>query len=141
MQGRSLVFSNGGHYCECRRAVPFRRVWGYPPPEKFQIWRLQNAIFSTCHEICLQSTSNKCEKASVFSAYILLYFRGPVNLKHTIYPSTIAYTKHFKWFEIVHIQVNFKRGFCFLLLTICRHRGTTNFSAIEASYSCTKFRV
>ena len=45
-----------------------------PPPrqKKIQIWRLQNAIFSTCHEICLQkSTSNKCEKASVFSANIL----------------------------------------------------------------------
>ena len=82
MQDRSLVFSNGGHdHRECRRAAPFRRVWGYPPPEKFQIWRLQNAIFSTCHEICLQkSTSNKCEKASVFSAYILQVFTSEVLL-------------------------------------------------------------
>ena len=24
-----------------------------PPPENFQIWRLRNVIFSTCHERCL----------------------------------------------------------------------------------------
>ena len=28
-------------------------VWGYPPPENCEIWRLRNAIFGTCHEICL----------------------------------------------------------------------------------------
>ena len=29
-------------------------VWGYRPPENFQIWRLRNVIFSICHEICLR---------------------------------------------------------------------------------------
>ena len=29
-------------------------VGGLPPLENFQIWRLRNAIFSTCHEICLR---------------------------------------------------------------------------------------
>ena len=34
-------FSNRGHiYREYRRIEPFRGVWGYPPPGKFQIWRL-----------------------------------------------------------------------------------------------------
>ena len=31
-----------------------RGVWGYPPSRKFSIWRLRNAIFSACHEICLR---------------------------------------------------------------------------------------
>ena len=47
-------FCNGGYYRECGRHEPCRGVWGYPPPENFQIRRLQNAIFSTCHEICLR---------------------------------------------------------------------------------------
>ena len=42
-------FVTGGHYRECRRHEPCRGgVWGYPPPENCQIWRLRNAIFSTC---------------------------------------------------------------------------------------------
>ena len=37
-----------------------RGVWGYPPPEDFQIWRLRNAIFSTCvmRYVSEKSTSN-----------------------------------------------------------------------------------
>ena len=53
-QGCSEVFCNVGYYRECRRHEPFRGVWGYPPPENFQVRRLQNAICSTCHEICLR---------------------------------------------------------------------------------------
>ena len=42
-------FVTGGHYRECRRHEPCRGgVWGYPPPENCQIWRLRNALFSTC---------------------------------------------------------------------------------------------
>ena len=26
----------------------------YPPSKHFQLWRLRNAIFSTCHEMCLR---------------------------------------------------------------------------------------
>ena len=55
--GPSSVFCNGGgggHYCEFRRHEPCRGVWGYPPSENFQIWRLRNVIISTCHEIWLQ---------------------------------------------------------------------------------------
>ena len=38
-----------------------------------------------------KSTSNKREKAGVFSAYnASVYFRGPGNLKHTVYPTTIT---------------------------------------------------
>ena len=33
---------------------PCRGMWGYLPRENFQIWRLRNSIFSTCHEICLR---------------------------------------------------------------------------------------
>ena len=99
MQGRSLFFSNGGHYRECQRTVPFGRVWGYAPPEKFQIWRPQNAIFSTCHELVSNrpQISVKRQAFSVLALYFTsVYFWGSVNLEHTIYPNTIAYTKHFK---------------------------------------------
>ena len=48
------VGGGGGHYRKCRRHKPCRGVCGYPPQEDFQIWRLWNTIFSTCHEICLQ---------------------------------------------------------------------------------------
>ena len=41
----------GVHYSECRSHEPCRGVWGYPLPEDFQIWRLRETIFSTCHEI------------------------------------------------------------------------------------------
>ena len=40
---------------------PCRGDWGYPHQENFQIWKLQNAIFSTCHEICLRIIDLKCE--------------------------------------------------------------------------------
>ena len=53
------VGGGGGHYHECQRAEPFKGDWEYPPPGKFQIWRLQNAIFSTCHEICLSKINLK----------------------------------------------------------------------------------
>ena len=47
-----------------------RGVWGYAPPENFQIWRLRNAISALVMEyVSEKSTSNKCEKAGVFSAY------------------------------------------------------------------------
>ena len=39
---------------EYRRHEACAGVWGYRPQENFQIWRLWNVIFSTCHEICLR---------------------------------------------------------------------------------------
>ena len=47
-------FVTGGIIAEWRRHEPCRGVWGYPPRENFQIWRLWNTIFNTCHEICLR---------------------------------------------------------------------------------------
>ena len=46
-----------------------------------------------------KSTSNKCRK-QVFSVLASAYFRGPVTLKYTIYPSTS--TSHTKHFTILH---------------------------------------
>ena len=46
-------FVTGGIIASAQRHEPCMRVWGYALPEKFQIWRLRNAIFKTCHEICL----------------------------------------------------------------------------------------
>jgi len=44
------------------------------PPEKFQIWRLRNAIFPlVMRYVSEKSTSSKCEKAGVFSAYKCLF--------------------------------------------------------------------
>ena len=71
LTGRSLVFCNGGgHYCDCQRRELCRG-------ENFQIWRLRNA-FSALVMRCVseESTSNKCEKAGIFSAYKCLFRRS-----------------------------------------------------------------
>ena len=64
-----------------------------------------------------KSTTNKREKASVFSAYI-------------------EYTKHLQQFEIVHLQANFiggggGGGASFCLLFAHTGRGPNNFSAMK----------
>ena len=55
----------GGHYRECQKQEPCRGVWGYPPPKSFQIWRLRNAIISTCHETCPQYENGKQMQVTV----------------------------------------------------------------------------
>ena len=37
---------------------------GLLPEKNFQIWRLRNAIFSTCHEICLRKIDLEDENAN-----------------------------------------------------------------------------
>ena len=37
-------WGEGGHYREYRRQEPCRGVWGYPPPENFQVWTLFSAL-------------------------------------------------------------------------------------------------
>ena len=54
-----------------RRQVHCRWVWGYPPPEDFQIWRLLNAIFSTCHEICLRKIDLQYENGKQLQVTII----------------------------------------------------------------------
>ena len=44
-RAETRVFVTGAHYRERRR---------HETPEKIQVWRLRNAIFSTCHLICLR---------------------------------------------------------------------------------------
>ena len=46
-------------------------VWGYPPPGHFQIWRLPNAIFSTCHEICLRKIDLEYENGKQLQVTIV----------------------------------------------------------------------
>ena len=41
---------------------------GYPPPENVQVRRLQNAIFSTCHGICLQKINLEYKNGKQFIA-------------------------------------------------------------------------
>lgn len=85
-------------------------VWGYPPPKNFQIWRPQNAIFYP---------------------RILLATRLVTGCAIT---GTLC---KLEWIlQIVHIHVNFNRGFCFLLLTIFTHRGPNNISAIKMANNC-----
>ena len=50
---------------------PCMGVWGYPPPENFQIWRLRNAIFSTCHEICLRKIDLEYENGKQLQVTII----------------------------------------------------------------------
>ena len=70
-----------------------------------------------------KSTSNKCGK-QVFSVLASAYFRGPVTLKYTIYPSTST-------LNISQYCMMFG-SLTFCLYTICTvHHGPTNFSAMK----------
>ena len=57
-------FGVGEHY----RKEPCWGVWGDPPPENVQVWRLRNAILSTCHEICLQNINLEYKNGRQFIA-------------------------------------------------------------------------
>ena len=50
---------------------PCRGVWGYPPLENFQIGRLRNVIFSTCHEICLRKIDLEYENGKQLQVTII----------------------------------------------------------------------
>ena len=58
------------------------------PQEMFRFGGYET-LFSALIMKCVseKSTSNNCE-GHLFSVLTSAYFRGPVNLKHTIYPST-----------------------------------------------------
>ena len=47
-------------------------VWEYPPSEHFQIWRLRNAIFSSCHEIRLRKIDLEYENGKQLQVTTLL---------------------------------------------------------------------
>ena len=74
-----------------------------------------------------KSTSNKCGE-QVFSVLASAYFRGPVNLKNTIYPSTST-------LNISQYCMMFG-SLTFCLYTICTHHGPTNFSAMKMPNNC-----
>ena len=48
-----------------------RGVWGYPPAQNFQIGRLRNVIFSTCHEICLRKIDLEFENGKQLQVTII----------------------------------------------------------------------
>ena len=73
-----------------------------------------------------KSTSNKCGK-QVFSVLASAYFRGPVTLKYTIYPSTST---------LIISQYCMFVSLTFCLYTICTHHGPTNFSAMKMASNC-----
>ena len=75
-----------------------------------------------------KSTSNKCGK-QVFSVLASAYFRGPVTLKYTIYPSTS--TLNISQYCMMFGSLTF----C-LYYTICTHHGPTNFSAMKMANNC-----
>ena len=74
-----------------------------------------------------KSTSNKCGK-QVFSVLASAYFRGPVNLKYTIYPSTS--TPNISQYCMMFGSITF------CLYTICTHHGPTNFSGMKMANNC-----
>ena len=41
------------------------------PPEKFQIWRFRNAIFNTCHRICLRKIDLEYENGKQLKVTII----------------------------------------------------------------------
>ena len=52
--------------------LPYCRwVSGCPPPENFQVWRLRNAIFSTCYEICLRKIDLEPENGKQLQVAII----------------------------------------------------------------------
>ena len=44
---------------------------GILPPENFQIWRLRNALFSTCQEICLRKIDLEYENGKQLQVTII----------------------------------------------------------------------
>ena len=94
---RFLITGVGGIIASAEGPSLLGGSWRYFPPETAPKRYFHHSE---------KSTTNKREKASVFSAYI-------------------EYTKHLQQFETVHLQANFIGGFCFLLLTICTHRPWT----------------
>ena len=56
-----------------------RGVWGYPPPKNCQNWRLRNAIFSTCHEICLRKIDLEYENGKPLQVTIIKITESTVN--------------------------------------------------------------
>ena len=56
-----------------------RDVWGYPPPKNCQNWRLRNAIFSTCHEICLRKIDLEYENGKPLQVTIIKITESTVN--------------------------------------------------------------
>ena len=54
-------------------------VWGYPPPENCEIWRPRNAIFSTCHEICLWKIDLEYENGKQLQVTIIRIIESKEN--------------------------------------------------------------
>ena len=76
----------GGHFLGCCRHKSCRGsgVKLKAPKRYFQ-------HLSCMRYVCEKSTKKKCDlKRKVFSLRTSAYFRGPVNLKHNVYPSTSA---------------------------------------------------
>ena len=61
-RAETRVFVTGAHYRERRR---------HETPEKFQVWRLRNAIFSTCHLICLRKIDLEPENGKQLQVTII----------------------------------------------------------------------
>ena len=71
-RAETRFFCNGAHCLERRRHAPYCRwVSGCPPPENFQVWRLRNAIFSTCYEICLRKIDLEPENGKQLQVTII----------------------------------------------------------------------
>ena len=58
-----FLTEEGGPVASCRG------VWGYP--QNCQNWRLRNAIFSTCHEICLRKIDLEYENGKPLQVTII----------------------------------------------------------------------
>ena len=61
-RAETRVFVTGAHYRERRR---------HETPETFQVWRLRNAIFSTCHLICLRKIDLEPENGKQLQVTII----------------------------------------------------------------------
>ena len=67
-----FLLIGGEYYQEYRRHKPCRGVGVYHPPENFQIWRLRNAIFGACHEICFRKINLEYENGKQLQVIIIM---------------------------------------------------------------------
>ena len=127
-QGSSKFSCNGGHYHSAKGTSFVGTSAGILRQKIFKFGGYE-MLFSALvmGYVSEKSTSNKCGK-QVFSVLASAYFRGPVNLKYTIYPSTS--TPNISQYCMMFGSITF------CLYTICTHHGPTNFSGMKMANNC-----
>ena len=81
-------FVTRGHYCKCQRHKPCRGVWGILLQNILDLEALKCYFQPLSWDMSPKNWPQRGVKRHVFSVLTSAYFRGPVNLKPKVYPST-----------------------------------------------------